>query len=253
MNPLLDVDTALQQSIAARLAGVRGRMAAAAARAGRDPSCVTLLGASKYQPAEHVAAAIASGLTCCGENYVQEARDKQPRVRDCLGEEQPSPVRWHMIGALQRNKARDAVQLFDVIETVDRLSLAKEINKRAATSGREVEILLQVNLSQEPQKAGVREDELAALVEACAGLEHLRLTGLMTIPAPHPEPDGNRPAFAHLRALRDNLQRQPGGEGLRELSMGMSRDFETAIEEGATLIRVGQDIFGPRPGRADPT
>lgn len=234
-------------AIAARLASVQARVNAAAARAGRDPSDVTLLGASKYQSPDKIAAAIRAGLRCCGENYVQEAREKLPLVRAALATDQADAVRWHMIGALQRNKARDAVQLFDVIETVDRTSLAREIDKRAHTQERTIEILLQVNLSKEPQKAGIAEADLAALLTECAPLANLQVIGLMTIPAPHPEPEGNRPTFARLRTLRDTLRDSPGGGSLRELSMGMSRDFEIAIEEGATLVRVGQDLFGPRP------
>jgi pyridoxal phosphate enzyme (YggS family) len=235
--------------IADRLAAVMTRIDGAARRAGRDPAEVTLLGASKVQGPERLAAAVEAGLGCLGENYVQEARDKQPEVERLLEPEVGAQVRWHMIGPLQRNKARDAVRLFDVIETLDRESLAKELDKRAAAVGRTIEALVQVNLSGEPQKAGVPEEGLPGLLEACSQLEHLRVIGLMTIPAPSPEPDGNRAVFARLRNLRDTLRLQPHGEDLRELSMGMSRDFETAIEEGATFVRVGTDLFGPRPAK----
>jgi pyridoxal phosphate enzyme (YggS family) len=239
------------RAVEQRLARVRARIAEAAARSGRDPNDITLLGASKYQLPPRIVAALRAGLTCLGENYVQEARDKQPMVEALLGADAdavtlPRP-RWHMIGALQRNKARTAVELFDAIETVDRASLAKELNKRAGAAGRSIDVFLQANLSREPQKAGADESDLPALFETCTGLEHLRLVGLMTVPAASEDPNANRPVFAKLRELRDEFQQQAGGEDLVALSMGMSHDFEVAIEEGATLVRVGRDLFGPRP------
>jgi pyridoxal phosphate enzyme (YggS family) len=239
--------TGSDEEIAQRLATVKRRIEAAAQRAGREPGDVTLLGASKVQAPERMAAAVEAGLVCLGENYVQEAREKQPELEQRLDPEAAARVRWHMIGPLQRNKARDAVRLFDVIETLDRESLAKELDKRAAAIGGRIDAFVQINLSGEPQKAGISEEGLPALLKACAKLEHLRVIGLMTIPAPSPDPAGNRAVFAHLRDLRDRLRSQPHGEDLRELSMGMSRDFETAIEEGATFVRVGTDLFGPRP------
>jgi pyridoxal phosphate enzyme (YggS family) len=154
-----------------------------------------------------------------------------------------------MIGALQRNKAKLAVSLFDVIQTLDRASLASEIDKRARAIDKCIDAYIQVNLSEEPQKAGVLEQALPELLALCAPLANLRIVGLMTIPAPVPNPADNRPVFARLRSLRDMLRTQPGGEALRELSMGMSRDFEIAIEEGATVVRVGSDLFGPRPAK----
>jgi len=230
-------------SFAERLAAVRARIGAAARRAGRDPAAVTLVGVSKRMPPERVAEAARAGLACVGENYVQEAREKKAAL-DPLPEARA--LRWHLIGNLQRNKARDAVATFDVVETVDRPGLAQELERRAAQAGRAHEVLLQVNVTGEPQKAGAAPQDVAALLCACAELPHLRVTGLMTVPEAAADPERTRPCFAQLRALRDALRDAPGGAGLRELSMGMSADFEVAIEEGATLVRVGTALFGPR-------
>jgi pyridoxal phosphate enzyme (YggS family) len=233
----------MSADFATRLAAVRSRIEAAARRAGRDAREITLVGVSKRMPAERIAEAARAGLTCIGENYVQEAREKRAALADC-----PQALRWHLIGNLQRNKARDAVALFDVIETVDRAALAEELDRRTAAAGRTLEILLQVNVSGEPQKAGARPQDVAALLAACAALPHLRVTGLMTVPEAADDAEATRPAFARLRALRDALRAAPGGQNLRDLSMGMSADFEVAIEEGATLVRVGTALFGPREG-----
>ncbi len=235
--------------IADRLESVRTRIEAAAARGGRACDQVSLLGASKFQPPEIVAAALRAGLLCLGENYVQEAAEKKSALAALLGATE-APPRWHMIGALQRNKAKLAVSLFDLIETLDRLSLALEIDKRARSIDKRIDALIQVNLSEEPQKGGIGEAALPELLASCATLENLRVIGLMTIPAPVSDPAQNRTVFAKLRTLRDRLRQRPGGEALRELSMGMSRDFEIAIEEGATVVRVGSDLFGPRPEKS---
>lgn len=231
--------------IAERLASVRSRIDAAARRAGRDPREVTLVGVSKRMPAESIAEAARAGLSCVGENYVQEAREKRAALADCP---EAQGLSWHLIGHLQRNKARDAVALFDVVETIDREEIARELDRRAAAAGRVLEALIQVNVSGEPQKAGARPEELGALVAACAGLPHLQVTGLMTVPEAAASADDARGAFARLRTLRDALRKAPGGSGLAHLSMGMSADFEVAIEEGATLVRVGTALFGPRGG-----
>lgn len=226
---------------------LRERIAAAARRAGRDPSDVTLVGVTKRVPAERVAEALRAGLAVLGESYVQEARVKAEALAALLGPGGPRP-RWRLIGRLQRNKARDAVALFDAVETLDREDLAAELERRAAAAGRSLEVLLQVNLSEEPQKGGVAAEGLPALLSACAGLAHLHVAGLMTVPAASPDPEDSRPVFARLRALAATLRDTPGGGALRELSMGMSADFEVAIEEGATLVRVGTALFGPREG-----
>lgn len=232
-----------EETIAERLASIRVRIASAARRAGRDPAEVTLVGVAKRASAERVAEAARAGLGCIGENYVQEARDKRAALAD---RPEARRLRWRLIGRLQRNKARDAVALFDVIETVDREPLARELDRRAAEAGRTLEVLLQVNVSREPQKAGIDPAEAPALLAACATLPHLRVCGLMALPEISDDPEATRPAFARLRALRDALRDAPGGASLRELSMGMSADFEVAIEEGATLVRVGTALFGAR-------
>ncbi len=229
-----------------RLAALRERIAAAAVRAGRDPAEVTLVAVSKRVSPERIRAAIDAGQRVFGENYVQEALGKMRALGAQGG--LPPDIRWHLIGRLQRNKARDAVAHFHSIEVVDRPDLARELDRRAAARGRVVEVLIQVNLSREPQKAGVPEEELAGLLARCAALPHLQVVGLMTLPEPVGDPERLRPVFARLRALRDSLRSAPGGGNLRELSMGMSADFEVAVEEGATRVRVGTALFGPRAG-----
>ncbi len=232
--------------VAEGLAAVRERIADACRRAGRDPSDVSLVGVSKRKPAADVVAAVAAGLDRLAENYAQEAVPKVGEVSEALAAEGlPAPV-WHFIGQLQRNKARPVAEAFDVIESVDRESLARTLDARAASAGRTLEVLLQVNLSEEPQKGGVAAEGLPALLAACEPLEHLRVTGLMTVPAAAADPEAGRPAFARLRGLLAELRSAPGGASLRELSMGMSADFEVAIEEGATRVRVGSAIFGAR-------
>ncbi|MDJ0851321.1 MAG: YggS family pyridoxal phosphate-dependent enzyme [Myxococcota bacterium] len=233
--------------IAARLAAVRERIAQAAARAGRQPEDVTLVGVSKGQPAAAVVEAVREGLCDVGENYVQEALPKLEEIRAALEVSGHKLPCWHFIGALQRNKARAVAPIFDVVETLDRESLGAELDRRAAAADRRVRALLQVNVSGEPQKAGVAPDAAAALLAASTAWSHLSVVGLMTVPAAAPEPEFVRPSFARLRALRDRLRDEPGGEALRELSMGMSGDFEVAVEEGATIVRVGTALFGPRP------
>jgi pyridoxal phosphate enzyme (YggS family) len=235
--------------LAERLAAVQGRIARAAARAGRRAEEITLVGASKKQSAEAVAALVAAGLRDCGESFVQEAREKIPRVAARLGPGAAAP-RWHLIGRLQRNKAKLAAGLFDVVEVVDRLELARALDAHAAAAGRTLEVLLQVNVSGEAQKGGAPPETLAGLAGAVAALPHLRLTGLMAIPEATERPEAARPAFARLRELRDGLCGREAGLILPQLSMGMSADFEVAIEEGATIVRVGTALFGAREGSA---
>ncbi len=241
----------------ARLHRVREQIAAACARAGRHPSQVQLVGVSKRQPAERIALAVRAGVEMLGENFVQEVRDKQPLVHGLVADPLALPdgpsqgaaamPRWRMIGRLQRNKAKLAVDLFDAIDSVDRLSLATELDRRARAAGKSLDICLQVDLSGEDQKGGAAPDAVGELLAACAELASLRVVGLMAIPAATSDPETTRPLFARLRELRDCLSAAPGGERLRELSMGMSSDFEIAVEEGATLVRVGTALFGPRP------
>jgi len=229
--------------VAAALAAVQERIATAARRVGRDPDSVTLVGVSKRVAPERAAEAVLAGLRHLGENYVQEATAK----REALEARGDLPrVRWHMIGPLQRNKAREAVARFDVVESLDRESLARELDRRAEAAGRMLDVLVQVNVSGERQKSGCAPDALGALLATLDTLPRLRVRGLMTVPAAADDPEQARPAFARLRALRDAHRDAPGGAALHELSMGMSADFEVAIEEGATLVRVGTALFGPR-------
>jgi pyridoxal phosphate enzyme (YggS family) len=212
------------------LDAVNARIAAACARAGRDRKDVKLVAVSKTFPAADVDAVIAAGSTDVGENKVQEARDKKPSVA--------ANARWHLIGHLQSNKAKDAVRLFDVIQTVDSVELAEKIARAADAAGKQQEILLQVNVGREPQKSGATPENVVELARRIAAIPSLKLSGLMTIP-PAGEAEDARPHFRTLRGMRDDL-------GLTGLSMGMTDDFEVAIEEGATIVRVGRAIFGSR-------
>ena len=231
-------------SVTERLSTLRARIAAAARRAGRRPEEITVVGVAKRQAPELVTEAVRAGLERVGENYLQEALTRMDAVGASLAGH-PGP-RWHFIGQLQRNKARDVARVFDVVETVDRESLGVELDRRAGLQGRRLDILFQVNLSKEPQKGGIAEEELLELVAASGAWSHLRPIGLMTVPAASTDPERNRPTFARLRELAAALRKAPGGAELTELSMGMSGDFEVAVEEGATIVRVGTAIFGAR-------
>ena len=220
--------------IATNLERVRERLAGAAARAGRRADDVLLIGVSKTVDVERIRAAVAAGVTALGENRVQEAKTKVAE----LGR----PAAWHLIGHLQTNKVKDALELFDVIHSLDRLELAREIERRAAARGQLVEVLLQVNVAAEPSKGGVGPDAVAETLDAIGKLAHVRVRGLMTIPPEVEHAEDSRPWFRRLRELAER-------HGLRELSMGMSGDFEVAVEEGATMVRVGTAVFGPRPPR----
>lgn len=221
--------------IRAGLTRVRERIAAAAERAGRRADDVLLIAVSKTVEVERIREAVAAGVPALGENRVQEAKAKVA----VLGR----PVPWHLIGHLQTNKVKDALALFDVIHSVDRLDLAREIERRAAGAGRPVEVLLEVNVASEPSKSGFAPEAVAAALEHLAALAHVKVRGLMAIPPIVERAEESRAAFRTLRALRDR-------HGLSELSMGMSADYEVAVEEGATMVRVGTAIFGPRPPRA---
>lgn len=230
-------------SIAENVERVRARMRQAADRAGRDPLSVRLVAASKTVDAARIRAAIAAGVTILGENYLQETRQK-------LGQLGRSGVEWHLIGPLQRNKVRYVFDLFDMMQSLDRLELAAEINRRAERLGRRLPVLLEVNVGGEASKSGWTPAALLNDVRQLASLPYIQVRGLMTIPPPTPQPQEARPFFRQLRQLRDSLA-QEGYEGMSfdELSMGMTADYEVAIEEGATLVRVGTAIFGPRPER----
>ena len=217
-------------SIRDNVAAVEERISAACARSGRARTEVTLVAVSKTFPASMIDDAIAAGLTEIGENRVQEARDKKPSV---LG-----AARWHLIGHLQSNKAKDAVRIFDVIQTVDSVPLAEKIGRAADALGKQQDVLLEVNIGDELQKSGVAAADLQALARDVRKIAALRVRGLMSIPPVESE-ERTRRYFRQLRALRDAL-------GMDELSMGMSDDFEIAIEEGSTMVRIGRAIFGSR-------
>ncbi|ETX08191.1 YggS family pyridoxal phosphate-dependent enzyme [Candidatus Entotheonella palauensis] len=229
------------RSIAENVARVKARIEQAARRAGRDPSEVRLVAASKMVDSARIRAALASGVDILGENYLQEARQK-------IGQLGAHAAEWHCIGALQRNKVRYIFDLFSMVHAVDRLELADEINRRGERLGRSMPVLLEVNLGGEATKSGFTPQALMDEVEQLAAMPQLQVCGLMTIPPPAPSPEAARPFFQELRDLRDRLtQRGMAGLAFHELSMGMTADFEVAIEEGATLVRVGTAIFGPRP------
>ncbi|MCC7370004.1 MAG: YggS family pyridoxal phosphate-dependent enzyme [Chloroflexi bacterium] len=223
-----------------RIDTVRERIADAAARSGRDASSVTLIGVTKTHAAETVAEAVARGIEHVGENRVQEAAAKAPRVRELLRRD---PA-WHLIGTLQRNKARAALDLFSMIHSVDSVRLAEALDARA--DGRRVPILLEVYLGDDAARPGLRADDLQTAVSAITQLEHLDVRGLMTVAPLGLDEDGTRRAFRRLRELRDGLRARFTTLALPELSMGMTNDYPLAIEEGATLVRVGRAIFGER-------
>jgi len=225
-------------SLSERLALVRGRIADAEGRSGRPPGSVTLVGVVKTLPPETVAAAVRAGLADVGENRVQEAEAHQQVVAR-------TAARWHMIGHLQGNKAGKAVERFDLVHGVDDAELAGAIGRRARTAGRVMPVLLEVNVSGESSKFGVAPGRLPELLERVAEVEGIELRGLMTVGPPVERPEDARPGFARLRRLREAGERSLG-RPLPELSMGMSGDYEVAVEEGATLVRVGTAIFGER-------
>ena len=218
------------EEIRSNLQAVDQRVDEACRRAGRSRADVTLVAVTKTFPADAVAAAIAAGATDVGENRVQEARDKKPLVS--------SPARWHLIGHLQSNKAKDAVRLFDVIHSIDSSSLAGKVAAAAAAIGKKQTVLIEVNIGREEQKSGVLPEDVPALCGEVGALASLDLAGLMAIP-PQGEPQATRRWFRDLKRMRDDC-------GLAQLSMGMTDDFEVAVEEGATIIRVGRAIFGTR-------
>ncbi|HVF55996.1 MAG TPA: YggS family pyridoxal phosphate-dependent enzyme [Pyrinomonadaceae bacterium] len=231
-----------EETLRARLEEVRRRIDASAGRAGRVPEEVTLIAVSKTHPVALLREAVAAGARVFGENRVQEAEAKIEELsRD-------ADVRWHLIGHLQANKARRAARLFDCIHSVDSVALVERLERLCVEENRErLEILLQIDLAGEATKEGAREDEVPALVASLASCERLRLKGLMTLPPFEEEAERVRPFFRRLRELRDRLRDANAfPEGAGELSMGMSHDFEVAVEEGATLVRVGTAIFGAR-------
>jgi hypothetical protein len=219
---------------------IRSRIASACQRAGRSPDDVTLIAVAKTFSAEVVREVARAGVADIGENYVQEMLPK----REALSDEQ---IRWHFIGHLQSNKVRAIAPWVTMIHAVDRRSLAEEINRRAAAADRVLELLVEVNTTGEQTKFGVRPDEVGEFVRSLAGLDHITVGGLMTIGPFLPDPEGSRPMFRTLRLLRDSVASSgQANVTMRHLSMGMTGDFEVAIDEGATLIRIGTAIFGSR-------
>jgi pyridoxal phosphate enzyme (YggS family) len=223
--------------IATNLADVGSRIAEAAADAGRDPSSVTLVAVSKVHPAAAIREAYAAGQRHFGENYAQELRDKARELADL------PDLRWHFIGHLQRNKAKYVAPAAALVETVDSLRLARELSRQAERSERQLGCLVQVNVGGEEQKSGCEPEETEEILAAVEAADRLELHGLMTIPPFDLEADETRKWFVALRELRETLG---GAKRLPQLSMGMSHDFDVAIEEGATIVRVGTAIFGPR-------
>ncbi len=226
----------MNETVRDRLLRVQDRIRTAASRAGRDASSIRLVAVSKTVPVERIREAVNAGVTIFGENRVQEARDKIAAL--------PGLAAWHLVGHLQTNKARLAVQLFEMIQSLDSLKLAEALEHYGEQAGKAVRCLIEVNLGGEENKSGMAEERVRPMLEAVTRLPHLRIEGLMAIPPFLPDPEQVRPFFRRLRALRDKLQ----GEGLPlvELSMGMTSDFEVAIEEGATMVRIGTAIFGER-------
>jgi len=225
--------------IADNLTILEERIANAVSKAGRNAQDIKLIAVSKTVDAERIKQAIEAGATILGENYIQEARNKIKEIGQ--------GARWDFIGHLQSNKAKYAVDLFEMIHSVDRLSLAQEINRVAEKKGKKVRILVQVNISGEETKSGINPQKVRTLIGEIASMSNLSLEGLMTMPPYFDDPEKARPYFTALRELRDTILKESIGDIiLQELSMGMSGDFEVAIEEGSTMVRIGTAIFGER-------
>ena len=239
-GPLIAVLGVVMSDVRDNIRIVRETIAEAALRTGRRPSDVRLMAVTKTVDDDRIMEAIDCGVDIIGENYVQEAR----RKIDKMGK----GVEWHLIGYLQSNKAKYAVRLFDMIHSVDRMSLARELDRRARAADRPMKILIEVNLSGEATKSGARTEDIPALLGELSMLDYLSIQGLMTMAPWFDNPEDARPFFRMLRELRDeivraNIQRVE----MRELSMGMTADYEVAVEEGATIVRIGRKIFGERP------
>lgn len=234
----------LVTELAHKYTTLQDQLARAAVRAGRTADSVRLIAVTKTHPVSTVRAALGAGMTRFGENYVQELREKLDAFAEAPPARQPE---WHFIGHLQKNKVKYIAADVAVIHAVDSAGLAREIDKQARKHDRIIDILLQVNTSGEESKFGCAPDDVTALAEQVVTLPNVRVTGLMTIAAFADDPEVTRPMFRLLRTLRDDLQHRFPDISFRELSMGMTNDFETAIEEGATYIRIGTALFGSRP------
>ncbi|WP_417766270.1 YggS family pyridoxal phosphate-dependent enzyme [Spongiibacter tropicus] len=232
------------QTITANIAALRQRIVQSASDSGRDPAEITLLAVSKTRSAEEVAVALDAGLTQIGENYLQEALDKQAAL-------QGRNACWHFIGPIQSNKTREIASHFDWVHSVDREKIAKRLSEQRPEGKPQLKICLQVNISREDSKSGVLPEDALTLAKQITALPALQLRGLMAIPAASDDPAEQRAAFAALRALRDTLQQALPDQTLDTLSMGMSGDMDAAIAEGSTLIRIGTALFGPRPAKAE--
>jgi len=220
---------------------IRDRIAAAAASCNRSPDGITLLPISKTFPVDSISQAAAAGISRFGENRVQEAEKKILHFRSLAN------LEWHLVGHLQSNKAKRAAELFDVIHSVDSIKLATRLSQACVEIGKVLSVLIQVDLGGEDTKFGAEPDSIADIVRVVSGLKGIRINGLMTIPPFFEDPDKSRPYFARLRDLRDTVESEmPGCLGERHLSMGMSHDFEAAIREGSTMVRIGTAIFGTR-------
>jgi pyridoxal phosphate enzyme (YggS family) len=261
MNGATGVSRWADEALAAALRDVRARMSAALVRAGRSSDSATLVAVTKTVPAERLLAAATLGLTTFGENRVQEARDKRERLERLAAQDSDAArlvasMRWELIGHLQSNKAARALDLFQRVQSVDSLHLAESLSARAVVMGRTLPILLEVNIGEEASKSGLAPgDETLSVARAVAALPGLRPEGLMTIAPIVVRAEQARPWFRRLRELRDLLRREVSPEDATlwgELSMGMSDDFEVALEEGATSIRVGRGLFGARPAPQTP-
>jgi pyridoxal phosphate enzyme (YggS family) len=225
--------------VAANYQIIVDRIHRAAAKAGREAGQIKLLAAAKAQSVDAIRKAIETGVILIGENYVQEAEEKKRQIS--------APVEWHMIGHLQRNKAKAAVEIFDLIESLDNFSLARELDKEGRKRGKIIRALVEVNLAGEENKSGVATTNVASLLEEVAKLTHLRVEGLMMVPPFKDDPEAARPYFRQLRELKEKLSELSLRHiDLSELSMGMTHDFPVAIEEGATIVRIGTALFGPR-------
>lgn len=227
--------------VAANYRMILGRVHEAAAKVGRDARGIELLAAAKSQSSDAIRAALAAGVKVIGENYVQEARQKKQGI--------DAPVEWHMIGHLQRNKAKAAVEIFDVIESLDNYSLARELDKEGVRRGRAVRTFVEVNLAGEQSKSGIAKERVQSLLEHIGGLSHIVVEGLMTVPPFREDPEQVRCYFRELAELRAELDGvNLPNVNLKELSMGMTHDYLVAVEEGATIVRIGTALFGPRRG-----
>jgi PLP dependent protein len=234
-----DKQSAPMVDVAANYREIVDRITQAAVSTGRDPRDVKILGAAKAQDVKSIEAAIGAGVLLIGENYVQEARSKRESLSGHL--------EWHMIGHLQRNKAKAAVEIFDVIESLDNADLARELDKEAAKTNSKVRALIDVNIGGEGSKSGIAKDKIAELLLTIGELTHLSIEGLMTVPPFRENCEEARPYFRELRQVRDELSSlELPNVHLKELSMGMTHDYQIAVEEGATIVRIGTALFGPR-------